>query len=333
MSNDIVFLYPGQGSQHVGMGFDLYQIYPEAREIFKRADHLLDFSLSKLCFEGPKETLNQDLNAQLAVYTVSCIITEVLRAQDVFPDVVSGYSSGFYAAAYAAGCFDFTDGLSLVRQAGEIILDESRKIDGSMAVIFGLPPEKVVNICQQAGNAQVSILNTPRQTIISGTGSSVRRAMDLSLKEGALDAYPLYVGSAYHSRFIEQSEFRFLREIKNINLRDPQIHIVSYLSLDSVPKGTELRSIMAAQLSRPVLWVDLIKRLRSNNTRLFIEVGPGKVISRTVRWIDRDIEIMNTANKASLLTTVERYRRLRDSNRSAKNSLKSFESKEQTRCK
>jgi [acyl-carrier-protein] S-malonyltransferase len=325
MSRDIAFLYPGQGSQYVGMGFDLYQIYPEVREIFDRADHFLGFSLSKLCFNGPKETLNQDVNAQLAVYTVSCIITEVLKGQDVFPDVVSGYSSGFYAAAYAAGCFGFTDGLCLVRQAGEILLDEGQKINGSMAVIFGLPPEKVDDICQQAGYAQVSILNTPRQTIISGIGSSVRKAMDLSLKEGALDAYPLYVGSAYHSRFIEQSGFRFLSEIENIHMRDPQIHIVSYLSLDSVPKGSELRNIMAAQLSHPVLWVDLIKRLRSNNTRLFIEVGPGKVISRTVRWIDRDIEIMNTANKDSLLTTVERYRGLRDSNRSAQNGLKSFE--------
>jgi [acyl-carrier-protein] S-malonyltransferase len=313
VGSDVAFLYPGQGSQHVGMGFDLYQIYPEVREIFEQADRLLGFSLSKLCFKGPKETLDQDLNAQLAVYTISCIMTDVLRAQDVFPEKVSGYSSGFYAAAYAAGCFDFADGLFLVRQAGEILLDEGRKIDGRMAVIFGLPPKKVDRICQRAGDVEVAILNTPRQTIISGIGSSVWRAMDLSLKDGALDAYPLYVGSAYHSRFIKQSEFRFLREIKKIHLRDPQIQIVSYLSLDSVPKASKLRSVMGAQLSRPVLWVDLIKRLRSNNTRLFIEVGPGKVISRTVRWIDRNVEIVNTADKASLSRTVERYGRLRDS--------------------
>jgi len=320
VGNNVVFLYPGQGSQQVGMGFEWYQTYPEVREIFEQADHLLDFSLSKLCFEGPKEELNQDLNAQLAVYTVSCVMTEVLRVKKVLPDVVSGYSSGFYAAAYGAGCFDFADGLCLVRQAGEILLDEGRKIDGSMAVIFGLSPEKVDGICQQAGDAQVAILNTPRQIVISGIGSSVRRAIDLSLKEGALDAYTLSVGSAYHSRFMEQSGIRFLSEIKDINLRNPQIPLVSYLSLECVPSKSELRNVMVTQLSRPVLWVDLIKRLRSNNIRLFIEVGPGEVISRTVRWIDRDIEIVNTATSGRLLKTVERYRKLENSNRSEKNT-------------
>jgi len=315
MGKDMVFLYPGQGSQSVGMGFDLYQTSPEARELFDQADHFLDFSLSNLCFEGPKEILNQDLNAQLAVYTVSCIITELLKVQDIFPDIVSGYSSGFYAAAYAADCFGFTDGLYLVREAGKILLDEGRKIAGSMAVIFGLPPEKVETICRQAGQVQVSIRNTPRQTIISGIGSSVQRAMDLALQEGALDAYPLDAGTAYHSRFLGESGPRFLRQTNGITMRDPQIEILSYLSLDPVPEASKLKSIMAAQLSRPVLWVDLINKLHSDTGKLFIEVGPGKVISRTIRWIDRGIEMMNTGGKTSLLATIERYKRLRDSNR------------------
>jgi len=310
LENNVAFLYPGQGSQQVGMGLDLYQTYPEAKEIFHQANHLLGFSLSQLCFEGPEEKLNQDLNAQLAIYTVSSILTEILKNNDVLPDVVSGYSSGFYAAAYAAGCFNFADGLYLVRRAGEILLDEGRKIDGSMAVIFGLSPEKVDNACQQVGDVQVAILNTPQQTIISGIRSSVKRAMELSLNKGALDAYIISAATAYHSTFMQQSSSRLLAEVKEDNLKDPQIPLFSYLLLESVPNKEELKNIMAAQLSGPVLWVDLIKRLRNNNI-LFIEVGPGAVISRTVKWVDRNIEIVNTDTQERLLESIQRYRGLR----------------------
>ena len=308
MSN-VAFLYPSQGSQKVGMGFDLYQTYPEAREKFGLADRTLGFSLSGLCFEGPEKELNHDLNAQLAVYTVSCIVTDVLRMNNVLPDVVSGYSSGFYAAAYAAGCVDFAHGLSIVRRAGEILLDEGCLIDGSMAAIFGLPLKKVECICLEVGDVEVAIHNTPRQNIISGIDSSVKRAMERSLTEGALDAYILSAATAYHSRFMSESSARFLREIKDTNLINPRMPLISYLSLDYVRNKWELSNIMAAQLSRPVLWVDLIKKISNDCTKSVLEVGPGEVISRTVRWIDRNIKISNTATKGRLLKSIQRYGR------------------------
>jgi [acyl-carrier-protein] S-malonyltransferase len=253
------------------MGLDLYQTYPEAKEIFHQADHLLGFSLSQLCFEGPE---------------------------------------GFYAAAYAAGCFDFADGLLLVKRAGEILLDEGRKIDGSMAVIFGLSPEKVDSICQQVENVHVAIHNTPQQIIISGIRSSVRKAMELSLNKGALDAYNISTATAYHSIFMQQSSTRLLGELKEDNLKDPQIPLFSYVLLESVPNKEELKKIMAAQLSGSILWADLIKKLH-HNTILFIEVGPGAVISRTVKWVDRNIEIVNTDNQRRLLKSIESYRSLK----------------------
>jgi [acyl-carrier-protein] S-malonyltransferase len=290
------------------MGFDLYQSHARAREVFAQADHLLGFSLSRLCFEGPEEELKQDLNAQLAVYTVSCIITDMLRLQNVLPGAASGYSSGFYAAAYGAGCVDFPEGLELVKRAGEILLNEGEKIDGSMAVVFGLPFEKVVSICQEVGDVEVAIRNTSTQNIISGTRSSVKKAAQLSLSEGALDAYVLPSATCYHSSFMKQSSVRLLREIKDIKLRKPRIPLISYLSLKSVRDESELRHVMAAQLSGPVLWIDLIQKLSKSHMRLFLEVGPGEVITRTVRWINRNIEILNTTTTERVLSVVERSR-------------------------
>jgi len=307
MRNNLVFLYPGQGSQQVGMGFDLYQIYPEARDKFDQADNILGFSIKRLCFEGPGEELDQDLNAQLAIYTVSCVLTDVLRANNVLPDVASGYSSGFYAAAYAAGCFDFAIGLYLVKRAGEILLDEGLKIDGRMAVIFGLSIGEVESICRQVGDVEVSIANTPRQAIISGLRHSVGKAMEAALAQEALDAYLLPAAVPYHSRFVEQCSGRLLDEIEEIHLRDPQLPLISYHFLESVVDKRHLKYVIASQLSRPVLWVDLIKRLRGCH-RLFVEVGPGAVISRTVKWIDRSIEILKTGTNDMLLKSITEYR-------------------------
>ncbi|MCW8814177.1 MAG: ACP S-malonyltransferase [Chlorobium sp.] len=307
MARSTVFLYPGQGSQHVGMGFDLYLNHSEMRQIFDRADHFLGFSLSRLCFEGPIEELNQDLNAQLAIYTLSCGLTDILKKQHIRSDAVAGYSSGFYAAAYAAGCFDFSYGLEIVWRAGKILLDEGRKINGSMAVIFGLPFKQVAHICQQVKNAQVAIINTPRQIIISGLHASINKAMALSLNLGALDAYILPVATAYHSGFMEPCRERFLNEIKGPYLKSPLVPLISYFTLDYVNDQKELKKIMATQLSNPVLWVDLIKKLGHNNNRLLIEVGPGAVLFRTVRWIDRTFEITITATEEGLIKAINRH--------------------------
>ena len=311
MSDKVIFLYPGQGAQHVGMGLDLYEAYAEARRIFERADRLLGFSLSRLCFEGPEEELNEDLNAQLAIYTLSCSLTEVLKGQGVLPDTVSGYSSGFYAAAYAADCFDFDQGFRIVRRAGEILLNEGGKIDGSMAVIFGLPPETVDRICRQIKNVEVSIINTPRQIIISGLDASIGKAMELALDHDALDAYKILTATAYHSKFMKHGSKRFLEEVRHLPLKKPHVPLMSYLTLDDVLNQKDLKKVMAAQLSGPVLWVDLIRRLVRTNARLLIEVGPGALIYRTVRWIDRNLEVMTTATEKDLKAAVDTYKSIK----------------------
>jgi len=307
----LIFLYPGQGSQYVGMGQDLYQTYPIAKEIFDQADNTLGFSLSDLCFNGSENELNKDLNAQLAVYTVSCVITNIFRSEGIQPDAVSGYSAGFYGAAYSAGCFDFKQGLEIVRTAGKILLDEGKRIDGAMAVIFGLSADEVERLCREAEDVYVTIFNTPRQIIISGISSSVKKVMEKSLLAGALDTYPLNTATAYHSKFVSNSGPRLLDSIQKDTLQDPDIPIFSYTTLKQSHNKQELKETMAMQLSRPVRWVELIQLLRSSGMDLCIEVGPGAVLSRTVRWIDRNIEMMASDPAKRLNNVLEKCRSFR----------------------
>ena len=300
MQNTDIFLYPGQGSQHVGMGLDLYKAYAPARERFAQADRLLGFRLSELCFEGPEEDLNSDVNAQLAMYTVCCIITDLLKSQGRSPAAASGYSAGFYAAAYAAGCFDFEAGLRVVRLAGESILGELQDADGCMAVIFGLGPEPVERICERSGRVWIAIVNTPRQIVISGTRAHVEHALLLAKEGGALDTYYLPVAAAYHSPLLRHSAQHFLAGLADIPLRAPHTRLVSYTSLEPVADSDALARIMADQLTGRVFWVDLIEKLNGAGPCRWFEVGPGEVLARTIRWIDRGIDVCGIGHAQQL---------------------------------
>lgn len=306
--SDILFLFPGQGAQHVGMGKDIYDTYAQARKIFDRADHLLDFPLTRLCFNGPQEVLFEDVNAQLAVYTVSCAITDILRAEEIFPGMVTGYSSGFYAAAYAVGCFNFDDGLDVVRRAGEMLLAEGGRIDGAMAAVFGLNRELVDTICQEVGNVFIAIRHTTRQVVISGLKSSVTAVMEKCRAQGALDAYLLTAQTAYHSPFVAACCERFLKEIPDDFFGAAHVPIFSYSFLKEVRSPLEIKDCMARQLTHPVYWVDLIKKLSGNGPKRWIEAGPGAMLYRSVRWIDRNIDMLHTTKMRDLLSVIEKCR-------------------------
>jgi [acyl-carrier-protein] S-malonyltransferase len=283
------------------MGRDLYEHFPEARKRFAQADRFLGYALSELCFEGPPAELNRDLQAQLAVYIVSCILTDLLMAQQIFPAATSGYSSGFYAAGYAAGCYDFEQGLSIVRRAGEILLAEEQKLQGTMANIFGLSRSKVQAICDRTGGLEIGIFNTPSQMIISGPQVAVNKALALAKAEGALDAYLIRAAVPYHSSYLEHCSWRLQAELKHMVLRDPQVPLLSYLGLSPVKNQKELKEIMGMQLSRPVFWVDLIRKFQPG---LLIEVGPGMVLSRSIRWINREAEVIPTADRQGFLNVL-----------------------------
>jgi [acyl-carrier-protein] S-malonyltransferase len=294
------------------MGFELYERFPAARARFEEADAQLGYSLSTLCFSGPEERLHEDLNAQLAVYTLSAVVTDLLGSERVSPQGVSGYSSGFYAAAYAAGCYTFDYGLHLVKRAGEILLERSRQLPGAMAVIFGLPKETVAGICNGVGEVDVAILNTPRQIIVSGLDDSVKQVAALALEEGALDVYALPAATAYHSRFMKPCTERLLDDIEDRGLSRPRIPLVSYSSLECVAEKKGLKRTLANQLSAPVRWVEVVGHFRGLGMDLFLEVGPGALLSRTVRWIDRQARVMPTDTLSALGRAVEAYQRRRN---------------------
>jgi len=299
-SNKIGFIYPGQGAQQVGMGADLVTRYADAEKRFAEADAVVGFSLKNLCLEGPQETLNQDLNAQLAIYTISAIVTDILRNQGVVADICTGYSSGFYAAAYAAGCFDFQTGLSVVKKAGEFLLTSGQAFDGGMAVIFGLSGEQVHAILDEIGNVDVAIQNTPRQIVVSGSKPDIESAMLAAMHEGALDAHWIPAATAYHSRFMTDAGQSLLASIIDTPIHRPKRPLYSYATTEQIMDRKALIQAMVMQLSHTVLWVDLIRKLRHNQVQVLVETGPGTLLSRSVHWIDRHLVVLNTTSADSI---------------------------------
>ncbi len=271
------------------MGADLCREFASAREIFEAADDCLGFNLRRICFEGPAEQLNDDLISQLAVYTYSCALIAVMGPERLGTGVLSGYSSGFYAAAHAAGCFDFVAGLELVRKAGGLLLNAAAEDPGAMGVVFGLSAEAVEAICTRIGPVQPAIFNTPRQTVVSGSIEAVTTALAQAVAQGALDAYRLPAAAAYHSTGMRPAARALATVLADTPLRAPRTLLISYSTLQAVPDGGALARLLAMQLYSPVRWVELIHLLHRRGIRRVVEVGPGQMLSRTVRWIARGL--------------------------------------------
>lgn len=307
-SNKLGFIYPGQGAQEVGMGADLCETYSLAGKRFQQADDFLGYSLQNLCTHGPREPLFQDVNAQLGIFTISTIVTDLLKNENLVPNICTGYSSGFYAAAYAAGCFDFLTGLSIVRKAGEILLQEGQNCDGGMAVIFGLSCEQVLSISQKVGPVDMAIHNTPRQVVISGLKPGVEEVMTEAMHQGALDTHWLPTATAYHSRFMANAGELLRNEVDIDDISTPQVPLYSYATTQQIMDNRTLIDVMAMQLSHPVLWVDLIRKLRHNLAHTLVEIGPGTMLSRSIRWIDRHIPIMDTSSPNRIQDVVQKLR-------------------------
>lgn len=308
----IAFLFPGQGSQSVGMGQDLAEKYEEVKNIFNEADQALNDSLSELIKNGPQETLTLTTNAQPALLTTSIAVLQKVKEFNIKADYVAGHSLGEYTALVAAGSLEFRDAVQIVRKRGEFMEAAVPNGQGSMAAILGMDADKLTEITDQVtetvSSVQLANLNCPGQIVISGTKEGVEKACELAKENGARRAIPLEVSGPFHSRLMEPASQKLDEVLQNHSIVDAKIPVISNVTAEPVTDAEQIKDLLIKQLYSPVRWEDSIKTMIDLGVDTFIEIGPGKVLTGLVRKIDRKVKTYNIFDEDSLNKTVEQLR-------------------------
>ena len=297
------FIFPGQGSQYPGMGRELAQSFACARAVFTEADAALGFAISKLCFEGPAEELQLTANTQPAILTVSVAAAMVLREKGIPADYVAGHSLGEYSALVAAGALRLADAVRLVHKRGQYMQEAVPVGQGAMAAILGLDGAVLDEICREAAQGEVvspANLNSPGQVVIAGSAAAVARAVELAKGRGAKRAIMLNVSAPFHCALMKPAQERLSADLDAIEVSDPQVPLVNNVCAEVVTSASLVREGLKHQVTSPVRWEESIRRLRREGVDLFVEVGPGKVLSGLVRQIDRAAECLRVEDSATL---------------------------------
>lgn len=309
-SPTIVFLFPGQGSQAVGMGKDLAERYPVARETFAEADAALGYSLSQLCFEGPEDKLKLTEITQPAILTVSLAAARVLAQHGITSALVAGHSLGEYSAHVVAGTLSFADAVRTVAKRGKYMQEAVPVGVGAMAAVLALGLQPLEEVCRQAqqetgGTVAAANINSPDQIVISGSKAAVERAAKLAKEKGAKRAVMLPVSAPFHCALMQPAQDRLAEDLRRLSFSKPQMPVVTNVDAKMISDGEEARNALIRQVTGAVQWVRSIQELIAAGAQTFIEVGPGKVLSGLLRQIDRSKMGLNVENEESLQKTLK----------------------------
>lgn len=307
----LAFIFPGQASQYPGMGKELAEKFPAAARVFDEADAALGFAISKLCFEGSEEALKQTENTQPAILTVSVATFRVLEERGVTPDYVAGHSLGEYSALVAAGGLAFADAVRLVRNRGKYMQEAVPAGEGAMAAILGISSAQVEEICRKAsdageGRVSAANLNSPDQTVISGNAAAVKRAVEEASASGAKRAVILPVSAPFHCELMMPAQLRLEKDLRAAKFNDLRVPLMNNADASLVSSGDEARDGLIRQVCMPVRWETSIRELINQGVTIFVEVGPGRVLSGLLRQIDRSVHCFNVEDEKSLNAALEK---------------------------
>ena len=304
-------LFPGQGSQFIGMGKDLAETFPAVARIYEEADEILGFSISKLSFEGDPDVLTETRNAQPAILLHSLAVARVMKDEaGIEPSIAAGHSLGEYSALAAAGALDDMDALRIVRMRGELMFDAGLKQPGTMAAIIGMETEDVRAVCEEASTSDTVVvlanINSPGQVVVSGHIEAVERAMKLAEEKGVRKVVQLNVSGAFHSPLVAPAQDELVEYIKSFDIRDTAADVVCNADAKIVTRREQIIDALSRQLTSPVRWSDSMNLLNSEWNGEILEVGPGKVLSGLMKRIDRARSVEPVGTTDQLTQVIER---------------------------
>lgn len=307
----IAFIFPGQGAQFVGMGKDLYENFPVAKNLFDEADDALGYSIKKICFEGSEDDLKLTANTQPAILVVSVIISEILKSEGIVPEVAGGHSLGEYSALVTADSIKFSDAVALVHKRGTFMQEAVPVGEGSMAAIIGLDEKVIVDACKTAsefGEVQAVNFNCPGQIVIAGKVQGVEKAVEILKSLGARKSVILPVSAPFHSTLMKPAAIKLSAELDKIEINDATFPVAANFNGKLETSADEIKSNLVSQADNPVKWIDCVKAMQNFGAEIFVECGPGKTLSNFNKRIDKKIKNFNAENCDSLKKTLDALR-------------------------